>query len=385
MSTEPLKFSEVTSVKLPRSAAYIYNNLIEFNDKINNISYYAIINGYEVWIIKHSNAEKLTGFNKKEPTVQLRKVPYDKLDYVSCVKWCKFGSTLTFIMATQNGYIYVYDFDAKKLLYFHDITSIQTEIKNKINKNSSYNPTINCIECNDKNLLFIGLSSGALLSFNIDEHGLSNKKLIYQCENNEGINCISKTNKTTINNKIYFGCDDGKVIQYDFYSNDIDILIDKSNINKVYIGKTGEEEKNDILYNEQFPDTKYINNCGSCICIACCDEFVVAGYQSGHIKIVQKSELSFMIKQIAMHRRMITSIAILQDMSLIATVSEDGYYHIIRNTSSSLDLIRSGSFDNTLLIGVKFVKSQHYSLYDQKYKDRIILITGYDRHRVVFV
>ena len=372
---------------------------------MNNVSYYAIINGYEVWIIKHSDAEKLTSNNKKEPTVELRKVPYDKLDCVSCVKWCKFNSTLTFIMGTQNGYIHVYDFEAKKLLYFHDITSmtsIQTEtIKNKtklnnnINKNSSYNPTINCIECDDMNLLFVGLSSGALLSFNMDEHGLTNKKLIHQCPNNEAINCISRPMITKChNNKIYFGCDDGSVIQYDFYSNDVDILIDKSNINKMYIDKKEEKQHNDkdmdehdedILYNEQFPDTKYINNCGACICIACCDEFVVAGYQSGHIKIVQKSELSFVIKQIAMHRRMITSVAILEDMSLIATVSEDGFYHIIRNTSSSLDLIRSRSFDNTILVGVKFVKSQHYSLYDQKYKDRIILITGYDRHRVAFV
>lgn len=330
MSTETLNFSQVTSVKLPRSAAYIYNNLVEFNDTINNISYYGVINGFEVWIMKHSDTEKLNEYNnnKKEPRVELRKVAYDKLDYVSCIKWCKFGSKLTFIMATQNGFIHIYNFDAKKLLYSHQIK----------------NQTINCIESNDKDLLFIGLSSGQLLSFNINQHKLSNKKLIYQCDNNEAINCISKKSD---NNKIYFGCNDGSVIEYDYYLNNINILINK-------------------------------NNYDSCICISCCDEFIVTGYKSGHIKIIQKT----IIKQIAMHRRMVTSVAILKDLSLIATVSEDGYYHIIKNisssssSSSSVELIRSGLFENTLLIGVKFIKS---------YQDGIILITGYDRHRIVFV
>ena len=424
MSTEPLKLNDVTSVKLPRSCAYIYNNLIEYCDGINNICYYAVIAGYEVWIIKHCEIEKLTNHSSKEPTVQLRKVPYDKLDHISCVKWCKFNSTVTFIMATQSGIIHVYDFEAKKLLYSHDVTAIQTtsfnssfsnnnnnnnfktEInkQNKINNNNNnnnknklnvlnikkikntnfYNPTINCIDCNDKNLLFIGLSSGALLSFNVDDNGLSNKKLIFQCTNNEGINCISRpiltNHNINKNNKIYIGCDDGSVIQYDFYSADIDVLIDKSNINKIY----NDDNNNKDTINNNNNNDDY-NNCGSCICISSCDDFVVAGYSSGHIKIVQKSELSFVIKQIAMHRRMVTSVSILQDMSLIATVSEDGFYHVLRNTTSSLDVIRSGSFENALLIGVKFVKSPHYSLYDQKYKDRMLIITGYDRNRVVFV
>ena len=228
-------------------------------------------------------------------------------------------------MATQNGFIHIYDFDAKKLLYSHQIK----------------NQTINCIECNDKELLFIGLSSGQLLSFNINEYKLSNKKLIYECDNNEAINCISKKG----DNKIYFGCNDGSFIEYDYYLNNINVLINKNKTND------------------------------SCICISCCDEFIVIGYKSGQIKIIQKT----IIKQIAMHRRMVTSIAISKDLSLIATVSEDGYYHIIKNTSScssSVQLIRSGLFENTLLIGVKFIKSC---------QDGIILITAYDRHRIVFV
>eukprot|EP01084_Bolivina_argentea_P174632 302489_1 len=161
LSTESLKFNQVTSVKLPRSAAYIYNNLIQYNDTLNNISYYAIINGFEVWIIKHSEPEKLASTDKKEPTVQLRKVPYDKLDSISCAKWCKFGSTGTFILGTEAGIIHVYDFEGKKVLYSHDVNEnqimpISTTISTHCN---AFNPSINCIDCNDTNLLFVGLSS----------------------------------------------------------------------------------------------------------------------------------------------------------------------------------------------------------------------------------
>eukprot|EP01084_Bolivina_argentea_P289513 497172_1 len=370
MSTEPLSFNQVTSVKLPGSVGYIYNNLISHNDVVNNISYYAIINGFEVWIIKHFEPEKLQKNENKQPKIELRKVPFDKLESISAVKWCKFNnnSLVTFIICTELGKIYIYDFEGKKILYSHNINPTANDT----------NITINCVESNNGNLLFIGLSTGELLSFNMNDNGLTNKKLIFKCANNEAINCISKPrisknkNNNHINNKMYIGCDDGSVIQYDFYSSDIDILIEKSNINKI------------MDENDKVSSKRDYNNCGSCICMQSCDDFVVIGYSSGFIKIVQKSELSFVIKQIAMHRRMVTSVAILDEMCLIATVSEDGYFHVIRNTTSSVDVIRSGYFENSILIGCKFLKTSHNSLYHQKYKDKILAVTAYDRNRIAF-
>ena len=49
---------QVTSVKLPRTASYIYNNLVQHYDIGKNISYYAVVNGFEVWIIKHADPNK---------------------------------------------------------------------------------------------------------------------------------------------------------------------------------------------------------------------------------------------------------------------------------------------------------------------------------------
>ena len=119
--------------------------------------------------------------------------------------------------------------------------------------------------------------------------------------------------------------------------------------------------------------------------MAACDQFVVAGYQSGHIKIVEKSELSFSIQQVAVHRRMVTAVAVLEGMSLVATASEDGYFHVFRHSTASLNVVRSGQFENGILMGIQFVKSKHFSPYDQKYQDRMVLITAYDRNRVAFV
>jgi len=383
MSVSPLKFNQVTSVKLPRTASYVYNNLVQHNDIGNNISYYAVINGFEVWIIKHSDPEKLSNKDEKEPTVQLRKVPFDKLDGVSCVKWCKFNSTLCFIMGTDSGKIHVYDFETKKILHSHDVI----DGGSTKSKNTSPSATINCFESDGKETLFVGTSSGALYSFAIDDKGLSDRTLIFECAQHEAINCITRPRITSHNvhknNKIFFGCDDGAVIQYDHYTQEIDVLVDQSNVNRI-----GDEHKMvDELDADEvtLDDTNYTNNCGACICMASCDQFVVAGYQSGHIKIIEKSELSFSVKQVAVHRRMVTAVSVLEGLSLIATASEDGYFHIFRNTTTSLDVVRSGQFENGILMGIQFVKSKHLSIYDQKYKDRMVLITAYDRMRVAFV
>jgi len=384
MSLTPLKFNQVTSVKLPRSASYIYNNLVQHNDNGHNVSYYAVINGFEVWIIKHSDPEKLSNKDKDEPTVQLRKVPFDKLDCVSCVKWCKFGSTLTFVMGTDSGKIHVYDFEAKKILHSYDVAA--KGHSNKM-KNAPPPPTVHCVESDGKHTLFVGLSSGALLSFIIDDKGLSDRTLIFQCANNEAINCLTRPRITSHNahksNKIYFGCDDGSVLEYDHYTQETDVLIDKSNVNRIYDeNKFDDDDGNEMPADEQ----KYVNNCGACLCMTACDQFVVAGYQSGHIKIVQKSDLSFSIKQVAVHRRMVTAVTVLEGMGMIATASEDGYFHVFRNSMvDSLEVVRSGQFENGILMGIQFVQSKHFSLYDQKYKDRMVIITAYDRNRVAFV
>jgi len=375
-------------VKLPRSASYIYNNLCQFNDIAGNISYYAVINGFEVWIIKHSDPEQLSNKDQREPTVQLRKVPYDKLDRVSCAKWCEFNAATTFVMGTESGRLHVYDFEAKKVLHSLDVSAATSGdgAAAKL-RHSLPSPTINCVESDGAQSLFVGLSSGALLSFAIDDKGLSRRTLIFQCDGQEAINCIERARITKQNmnksNKIYFGCDDGAVIQYDLYTQCTDELIGKSNATKIY----DEEKMGGGPQGDRKPvdDTKYANNCGACLCMAAGDEFVVAGYSSGHIKIVQKSELSFVIKMVAVHRRMVTAVAVLEGMGLIATASEDGYFHAMRNTTTSLDVVRSGQFENGILVGIQFVKSKHFSRYEQKARERMVLVTAYDRNRVAFV
>lgn len=319
--------------------------------------------------------------DENEPTVQLRKVPFDKLDSVSCVKWCKFNSTVTFVMGTDSGKLHIYDFEVKKILHSHDIATIGLGHS----KSSTPPPTINCVESDGNHTLFAGTSNGALLAFAIDDKGLSERTLVFQCDQEEAINCISRprvmNHNVHKNSKIYFGCDDGAVIQYDYYTQEIDVLIEKSNVHRIY----DEHKMVDDTPEPQDDDRTYSNNCGACICMASCDQFVVAAYQSGHIKIVEKTELSFAMRQVAVHRRMVTAVAVLEGLNLIATASEDGYFHVFRHSAASLDVVRSGQFQNGILMGIQFVKSKRFSNYDQKYKDRMVLISAYDRNRVVFV
>merc|ERR1712154_14532 len=102
--------------------------------------------------------------------------------------------------------IHVYDFEAQKILYSHDINDKPNKQNAAIQSanNEPLSPTINCIESNDANLLFVGLSPGKALSFNVENNVLSNKKLIFQCGNDEAINCMTKpavSNHASKNNK----------------------------------------------------------------------------------------------------------------------------------------------------------------------------------------
>eukprot|EP00484_Ammonia_sp_Unknown_P004112 CAMPEP_0197072498 /NCGR_PEP_ID=MMETSP1384-20130603/210129_1 /TAXON_ID=29189 /ORGANISM="Ammonia sp." /LENGTH=419 /DNA_ID=CAMNT_0042511317 /DNA_START=36 /DNA_END=1296 /DNA_ORIENTATION=+ len=415
--TEPFKFSDVTSAKLPRSAAYLYNNLEQYADVSHNVSHYAVITGFEVYIIKQTHANKPSDSSNKELSVELKKVPHDSLEPITCVKWCTFNGSVSFVMGTQNGMIHVYDFGVKKILYSHDITSTATSssIATKSKLNSFLNPTINCIESDDRSSIFVGLSTGTMLSFTVDQSGFSNQRVVFETDSKEAINCMAKPignqsnammglstgtmlsftvdqsgfsnqrvvfetdSKEAINcmakpignqsNAMYVGCDDGSVLRYDFLSGDVNVLIEECNV--------------DSLDDEQKSAESDGNICGACVCIAACDEFVVAGYSAGAIKIVQKAGVSFVSKQIAMHRRMVTGLAVLQSDGLIATVSEDGYFIVIQNGKgdANMELVRAGCFENGILMGVEFVKSQS----SPEPQQRMLVISAYDRNKVAFV
>jgi len=368
--TEPFKFSDVTSAKLPRSAAYLYNNLEQYADVSHNVSHYAVITGFEVYIIKQTHANKPSDSSNKELSVELKKVPHDSLEPITCVKWCTFNGSVSFVMGTQNGMIHVYDFAVKKILYSHDITSTATSssIATKSKLNSFLNPTINCIESDDRSSIFVGLSTGTMLSFTVDQSGFSNQRVVFETDSKEAINCMAKPIGNQ-SNAMYIGCDDGSVLRYDFLSGDANVLIEKCNV--------------DSLDDEQKSAESDGNICGACVCIAACDEFVVAGYSAGAIKIVQKAGVSFVSKQIAMHRRMVTGLAVLQSDGLIATVSEDGYFIVIQNGKgdANMELVRAGCFENGILMGVEFVKSQS----SPEPQQRMLVISAYDRNKVAFV
>merc|ERR1712176_1332266 len=82
----------------------------------------------------------------------------------------------SFVVCTQTGIIHVYDFDAKKILYSHDI--ILDSPTNNAASNNSLNPTINCVDSNGKDKLFVGLSNGLLLSFDVYTDGIIAKQSI---------------------------------------------------------------------------------------------------------------------------------------------------------------------------------------------------------------
>eukprot|EP00485_Elphidium_margaritaceum_P005789 CAMPEP_0202691440 /NCGR_PEP_ID=MMETSP1385-20130828/6160_1 /ASSEMBLY_ACC=CAM_ASM_000861 /TAXON_ID=933848 /ORGANISM="Elphidium margaritaceum" /LENGTH=211 /DNA_ID=CAMNT_0049346845 /DNA_START=525 /DNA_END=1160 /DNA_ORIENTATION=- len=211
----------------------------------------------------------------------------------------------------------------------------------------------------------------------MDENGLCNKRLVYQNPMDEAINCFSKCDKRR---KLYIACDDGSVLQYDLSSSMTRVVVEPSNACKLCDEQKASDHETATVHET--------NRCGACLCLAACSEFVVAGYSSGHIKLVQTADTqqSWSIKQIALHRRAVTSVAILETMGLFATASEDGYFHVIRFTNNhSAEVVRSGYFENSMLLGVKFLASPHDSSYDEKCQDQMLAITAYDRNQVMFI
>jgi len=212
---------------------------------------------------------------------------------------------------------------------------------------TKYRPTVNNITSNAVSKIFIALSDGEILSLNVEKDEINKQESIYQTNNS--INAIEY-----FGDKLYIGDDSGTISTLKIESNEREILI-----------------KADEILNP-------------CTCLQVSGEYCVAGYVSGHIKIVELHGLSNSIRHIALHRRPVTSICLLPKLNLIATVSDDGHVQIIKNTNQ-IQVIRSKCIDNCLLCGIQFIESSDYQTIHDENENVYVLVSAYDKDKIAIV
>ena len=209
-------------------------------------------------------------------------------------------------------------------------------------------PQINCMDTDNQHIFF-GTSGGEIYSLKVFKNKIINSSIIYK--HSDEINCCIK-----YTSMIYFGCNDGSILCYNISTNACDIFIKPST--------------------NMIPCT--------CININYNYNYLIIGFATGHIKIQHIFNPKDAI-QFHLHRRLLTGLHILQQKNLIATVSEDGYVHVISLNSLdnlNINIIKSLHFPNTILVGVEFLPISNA---DISVNDCCLIITAYDRNKLVFV
>ena len=234
--------------------------------------------------------------------IQLRKVPCDAVENICCVSWLRVETDLIFAMGTQSGKIYFYDFDAKKLLFTYSI---------KFDAKKEYNipPTVNCICSDNYNTLYVGLSNGLLQSYQIEETSLQNATIIYNCHENDDWSNIGDNSNTNNGNNTNIANIANEAKQETNSSQDIVtasaaqsitcmVYENQNGIGKIYAGL---DNGNVISYDCNLSKIEYIvdqhwnpHNIPT-TCMQICNDFVVVGYATGFIIIIQKTLVSMQI------------------------------------------------------------------------------------------
>ncbi|XP_054168647.1 WD repeat-containing protein 54-like [Oppia nitens] len=227
-------------------------------------------------------------YESKEVSIETNKEVIVDKDYIIQSKWLYLYDKAFLLILLHNG-LKIYDCDGKDIIFNHTFGGKSNECPD--NNHSSGVTSV------DGRVICIGSSNGSILTFIMDDHG----HITYDDTCNQHISNRPITDLVSNELNLVISCDDsGKIWIWDYI--------------------TSQNKFHEICTFEGY-------NGFSCNCLAIYNNYVCAGYGSGHLRFFDIQN-KVLICEISGHSKWITSINICPQSGRLLSTSEDSFVRV---------------------------------------------------------